>query len=266
MLLLVSGCSAPPEYLTAADTDLPEIIQDGVAVPRFDSAADQLNYARSGLTDRKRKLAALRAVKTLFPADHMACGQAALGLAYLNLEPQYRFASNLDIRRAVTDFEQVLKVYADQPDIVAKALWYLGWIHTELEHDHRTGMPYYWQVANSFSQVPLMLSHTAPWVNLVYGLEPVHKKPETHTKNWGQVALLEILRHSPQKDEAVKAFDLIWDRYPSSQAAGLALKHMLSNPVLASHALAPAAVYLASKPLNPYLAKDIRTLAEAAAL
>ena len=262
-LILISGCSAPPEYLTGTQTQPPEIIQDGVAIPQYPSAADQLNYARSGLTDKKRKMAAFRAVKALFPGDRSACGQAAMGLAYLHLEPQYRVASELDIRQAINEFKDLLTVYKDQPDITAKALWYLGWIHTQLQADPATGMGYYWQVANGFYPIPLKLSHTAPWVNLVYGLEPVKKQPVTPENDWGQVALLEIVRHSPEPAETIKAFHLLIGRSPASQAAGLALKHMLADPNMASQALAPAAAYLALPPSNPYLARDIRTLAEA---
>jgi len=261
-LLLASGCSAPPEYLTATEAALPEIIQDGVTIPQFPTSADQLTYARSGFTNRKRKMAALRAVRTLFPEDRPACGGAGLGLAYLHLEPQYRFASGLDIQQAANDFTNLLKVYEDLPDIRAKALWYLGWIHTELKNDPGTGMGYYWQVVNTLSHIPLTLSHTAPWVNRVFGLEPIQKEPETPKNDWGQMALLEIVRHSPENGEAAKALHLLLDRYPSSQAAGLALKHMLADPDLYSPARAAAAVYLAGNRSNPYLARDIKTLTE----
>jgi len=259
------GCSAPPESLTDTRETLAGIIQDGITIPQFPSAADQLNYARSGLAGRQEKMAALRAVKTLFGQDRMACGQAALGLAYLHLEPQYRFASDLDIQRAIKDFQAVANQYQDLPDVQAKALWYLGWIHTELAQDLKKAMGYYWQVAKAFDHIPLSLSHTAPWVTLVYGLEPVHKMPQAPEKDWAQVALLEIVRHSPDTGEAIAAIHLLLDRYPASQAAGLALKHMLADPVLAPHAQAPAADYLAKKPANPYLARDIQTLAKAAA-
>ena len=64
--ILGMGCSSPPEQLAVPARDLPKIIQDGISIPRFSTAEDQLNYARSGLTDQERKRAALRAVPALF--------------------------------------------------------------------------------------------------------------------------------------------------------------------------------------------------------
>lgn len=178
-LLLPAGCTSTPDQPGTRGDELSEVIQDGIPIPRFSSATDQLNYAKSGLNDRKRKLAAFRAVQTLFPEDRAACGHAALGLAYLHLEPQYRFASPRDIRQAARDFLTIAKSYKDLTEIRAKALWYLGWIHTDLEMDLQTGMGYYWQLVNTLPQVPMNLSPTAPWVNLVYGSKAAPKAPKT---------------------------------------------------------------------------------------
>jgi hypothetical protein len=267
VLLVLSGCSTPPEQLTVSDSALPEIIQDGIPVPRFSTASDQLSYARSGLTDKKRKLAALRAVPSLFPGSRLECAQAAVGLAYLHLEPEYRFASQLEIQQAANDFQAVLDEFGDIPGIRAKSLWYLGWIHTELKQDPDTGLAFYWQVARRLSFVPMNLTPTAPWVNLVYAAEPAEKalKPAAPTKYWAQVALLEIVRNARDSAQAKTAFDLLMARYTTSQAAGLALKHMLAEPALADHALPAVDAYLAANSRNPYLARDIRTLAEGAA-
>ena len=189
-----------------------------------------------------------------------------MGLAYLHLEPEYRFASPLEIRQAANDFSAVLKAYGDIPGIRAKSLWYLGWIYTELTSDPHTGLRFYWKIVKELSFVPMNLSPTAPWVNLVYPSQPAQKalKPAAPKTYWAQVALLEIVRNSPDKDQAVRACDLLMERYPASQAAGLALKHMLADPGLAAHALPASALYLSLPPSNPYLARDIQTLAEAA--
>lgn len=264
--LLAAGCSAPPEQLAAPPRELPEIIQDGISIPRFSTAADQLNYAGSGLAGKKRKLAALRAVGALFPGHRLERAHAAMALAYLHLEPEYRFATPLDIQQALNDFYAVVKAFGDLSEIRAKSLWYLGWIHTELTSDPDTGLPFYWQIVEELSYVPMNLSPTAPWANLVYPSEPDSKtlKPAEPKRYWAQVALLEIVRNSPDAAQAVRACTLITNRYPVSQAAGLALKHMLADPELAPFALSAASQYLSQAPSNPYLARDIQTLAEAA--
>lgn len=264
--MVAAACSSPPEQLAVSRSELPEIIQDGISLPRFSTAADQLNYARSGLTDKKRKLAALRAVPALFPQSRPQCGQAAMGLAYLHLEPEYRFATDLDIRQAANDFAAVLAEYGDIPGIRAKTLWYLGWIHTELKQDVPTGLGFYWQIVRDLSYVPMNLSPTAPWVNLVYPSQPARKalKPAPPKKYWEAVALLEIVRYTRNSAEAARALGVLMDRHPTSQATGLALKHLLADPELAPAALQHAAAYLAQPPSNPYLARDIQTLAEGA--
>ena len=265
-LLLQLGCSGPPEELVSPAPDQHTLVQDGISLPRFDTAENQLNYAFSGLIDPKEKMAAFRAVLARFPQDRPACARAALGLAYLYLEPEYRFATDLEIRQSINDFERVLADYGDLPDIRAKALWYLGWSHTELNNDPDLGLPYYWQIVHTLGNVPMHLSPTVPWINLVYTQESSLKalKPAGPQTYWAQVALLEIVRNSPDTAQTLSAFQRLMDRFGASQAAGLALKHMLSHPKLASHALPLAAVYLNQPRTNPYLARDIRALMEKA--
>lgn len=255
------GCSSnePPGQQS---TPLPLIVQDGISIPHQANAMDQLNYARSGLRDKKVKMAAFRAVSFLFPNDRLECAHAALGLAYLHLEPQHRFATPLDIRQAVNDFSSVLTDFPDLPDIQAKALWYLGWIHTDLLDAPDQGIAFYWRVVREYPDVPMNLSPTVPWITLVYSDNPVKKqlKPSAPKKFWSQVALLEIVKNSRKSDEVLSAFHLLIAHHFTTQATGLAIRHLLSVPALADHARPQVASYLLRNPGNPYLAKDIRTL------
>jgi len=242
----------------------PKTIQDGIEIPLFTSPAAQLNHAMSGFRDKKEKSAALRAVITLFPDCLLERGHAALGLAYLHLEPDYRFARPLDVRKAANDFQAVLTDYAFLPDIQAKAHWYLGWIYTTLDGQPEKGQAHFHTIVQNFSQVPMNLSPPTPWANLVYSHPPSRAESVTQKtliKYWSQIALLEIVRHGT-RDEAVTAFDTLYDKFFTSTETGLALKTMLSNEKLALHARPLVEKYLARFTANPYLARDILRLAK----
>ncbi len=107
------------------------------------------------------------------------------------------------------------------------------------------------------------LSPPAPWVNLVYPpLALKDQKPTTPHKLWAEAALLEIVRHAGDNSQAIKAFDLLYDRFFTSVSTGFALKAMLADKELAAHAWPGVDPYLSRNTGNPYLARDIRTLAE----
>ncbi len=261
------GCTGPPDNLTTSKTDLPVKVQDGFEIPKFPSAGGQLNFAKSGFTDKKKKMAAYRAVLTLFPEDRLECGHASIGMAYLHLEPDYRFASPLAIRKAANDFKAIIDDFSTLPDVLAKAHWYLGWIYTELMKTPEKGLVHYWQIAGQFPDIPMNMFPPVPWVNIVYPSDQTLKdqKPATPQKLWAEVALLEIVKNCKDKSQTIKAFDLLYDRFFLSPATGFAIKAMLADPELAAHAFAGVDPYLSRNTDNPYLARDIRTLAEAIA-
>jgi len=236
--------------------------QDGIKIPRFSSAAGQLNHAASGFRNKKEKRAALRAVTTLFPQNLLEGGHAALGLAFLHLEPDYRFAKPIDIRKSVNDFQTVLKEYAPFPDVQAKAHWYLGWIYTVLDGEPKKGLQHFWTIVKDFPEVPVNLSLPVPWVNLVYSDLQTDASPlPIRPKFWSQIALLEIVRHG-SRAEAIEAFNILYNRFFPSIETGFALKSMLANPGLASHVLYRVSAYLARQTTNPYLVRDIAALAK----
>lgn len=235
----------------------PKIIQDGIEIPNFSSASAQLNHGASGFRNKKEKSAALRAVATLFPENRHACGHAAMALAYLHLEPDYRFARPIDIKKAANDFLAILEAYPSFPDIQAKARWYLGWIYTALDPQPDKGRAHFWTIVTDFFKIPMNLSPPAPWANLVYPESAAPSADPSGQKYWSQIALLEIIRQPGSPAEAIKAFDLLYDRFFMSTETGLALKSMLSTHELASHAEDRAEAYLAGYTANPYLTKDI---------
>ncbi|MCG8614959.1 MAG: hypothetical protein MI802_01975 [Desulfobacterales bacterium] len=263
MLILGGGCDRPAPPVDISRTDQPEKVVDGVKLPVFQTAAGQLRYARSGFSDTARKRAALKAVLTLFPDDRMECGHAAIGLAYLHLEPDYRFADTDQIRLVSDALLKIQDTYADLPDVMAKAHWTLGWVYTDLMKKPSTGLSHYWQVVNAYPDIPMNLSPAVPWVNLVSapvsGTSPV--APDLPRKFWAEVALLEIIRNTTESGMAVQAFDILFRDYFTGPAAGFALKAMLGNPALADHARPHVTAYLQKHKANPYLTREIRLLA-----
>ncbi|WDP93059.1 MAG: hypothetical protein HUN04_26420 [Desulfobacter sp.] len=264
----LQGCTQEKRH-SSAGNEIPEIIQDGIKIPRFSTAAGQLNYAASVFEDKKRKSAALRAVAALFPENRLECGHAALGLAYLHLEPDYRFAKPIDILKAANDFKAVLKAYPDMDDVVAKTHWYLGWIHTTLCHpaldgqtgSTETGRRHFRAIVRDFSSVPMNLSPPEPWVNLARPEEFPTIKQSAPVKYWAQVALLELVRHPGSEEEALKAVDMLYDRFFSSMETGFALKHMLTRPGPGVSLVEKASAWAARNTANPYLSREISALA-----
>jgi len=263
ILILAGGCDRPLPPADIYRTDPPTRVVDGVTLPVFHTAAGQLRYSRSGFSDGARKRAALKAVLSFFPEDRLECGHAAIGLAYLHLEPDYRFAGTGQIRLALDALLKIRGTYADLPDVMAKTHWTLGWIYTDLMALPSKGLPHYWQVVRSYPDIPMNLSPAVPWVNLVS--PPASKTstapPSVPKKFWAEVALLEIIRNTTDKSLAIRAFDILFRKYFTGPAAGFALKAMLENPVLADHARPQVSGYLQKHKANPYLAREIRLLA-----
>ncbi len=265
----IIGCTNAPYSPKKNNTNLEILTQDGFNIPRFPSARDQLNYANSGLVNKKEKQAALRAVHTLFPDNRPAMGNAAIGLSYIHLETDYRFATSTEILRTVNGFLSVVKDFPDLDHIQVKAHWYLGWIYTELLGDHEKGVSHYWTIVTEFPDIPMNLTPPVPWISLVYPLDLSKKlpSPRTHNKYWAATALLEIIRYAPGREDAIKAFDQLFDTYYTSVETGFALKLMLKTPGLVSHALPFVEPFLARKTsnphgYNPYLHGDIKALAK----
>lgn len=263
LALSVFSCTGAPDSNKKNKPDLKILTQDRYNIPRFSSARDQLNYANSGLFDKKEKQAALRAVPTLFPDNRTARGNAALGIAYSHLETDYRFAKSIEILRAVNDFLSVLKEFPDLDHIQVKAHWYLGWIYTELLGDIEKGIPHYWTIVTDFPDIPMNLSVPVPWISLVYPPDLSQKLPPPRVRNkyWAAKALLEIIRYSPDRDEAINAFDRLFDTYYTSVETGFALKLMLNKPDLVSHARPFVKTFVTRNTGNPYLTRDIKALA-----
>jgi len=256
---LLNSCSEEHVSLSLVQSELPHINFQGFNIPKFPTALGQLNYAKSGFVDSKEKKAALEIIPSLFPESQVQCGHAALNLAYMKLGHDYRFANQHDFYNAISSYHEVIRNYPKYPQILVQANWYLGWIHCDLLNSKKTGMKYFWHIVKTWPETKMGISSPVPWVSLVY---PSVMKSEQSAKSkksvyWAGLALLEIIRHTENKDESLKAFDLLWEKYNKTILTGLALNLMLENKEVKAEIVSFVKPYLEFNVANKYLARQI---------
>lgn len=197
----MTGCSPPPAAEQTAGSSHPFREIDHRSIPELATAAEQLSYALSRFTDQKEQRAALKAVATLHPKDRRATGLAALELAYLELGEDYRLAGPGQKERARQYYQRILAEYPEPAEVAARARWYLGWLATELEADAASGLEHYLALINRFPQERLSLPEPAPWltIDLIDDSDIQRSAPPQLTVTWADLARLEILRHSADR-------------------------------------------------------------------
>ena len=256
---LLNSCSQEPVSLSLVQTELPHINFQGFKIPKFPTALGQLNYAKSGFVDSKEKKAALEIISFLFPESRVQCGHAALNLAYMKLGYDYRFANQYDFHNAIISYHKVIQNYKKYPQILVNANWYLGWIHCDLLNSKNTGVEYFWHIVKTWPEIKMGISSPVPWVSLVY---PSKEKSDQSLNNkanvyWAGISLLEIIRHTEKKEESLKAFDLLWEKYNKTILTGLALNLMLEKNELKAKIVPFVKPYLELNVANKYLARQI---------
>lgn len=265
LLFAASGCDSPPSHLPIPKPELPVVSFEGYNIPKFPTAQGQLNYARSFFSDINEQKAALRMVCRLFPGAGTACGTADLTLAYMHLGNDYRFAPRTAMLRAIDAYRGIIQSYPDHPKILVKAHWYLGWIFCDLLGEAGEGLAYFRRITSDWPGLPMALSPPVPWVSLVFPAGPAappadEAKPR---KQWGALALLEIIRHTPDRREAFQAFDRLMGAYKTDTATAMAARLMLSDPLTAGAVRPRLDELLALGTVNPFQARDLRQLAGA---
>ncbi|MCP4760894.1 MAG: hypothetical protein GY870_03870, partial [archaeon] len=160
--ILLSSCSEEPASLFLVQSELPNIEFQGFYIPQFPTAQGQLNYAKSGFGDSKKKKAALEIISFLFPESQVQCGNAALILSYMKLGIDYRFANKHDFNNAVISYHEVMQNYSRHPQILIKANWYLGWIYCDLLNQKKTGLAYYWYIVKTWPELQMGISSPVP--------------------------------------------------------------------------------------------------------
>lgn len=261
LLAFLYGCSENPPPETQTEPEVLMRVFRQFEIPVFPTAWEQLNYAKSGFNNIEKRKAAYEIIPLLFPDDLEACGNSALYSAYLNLGQDYRFAENEQVKKAAKAYEQIVLIYKDHPNILAKAHWYLGWLYTDLLGKKSEGLKHFFKIIDTFPDIPMGITPPVPWVSLVYpehtGLD--HSKQQKVSTPWGSAALLEIIRHSEDKTTILDAFNLLWDSYSDTAPVAPALLILLKNKDLREDALPFAEEFLAAESTaNPYLSEEIR--------
>ncbi len=260
---LLGGCSEEPVSSFLVESELSHVNFKGFTIPKFPTAQGQLNYAKSGFVDSDKKKAALQIVSSLFPESKLQCGNADLTLAYMNLGIDYRFADLNDYNRSIAAYTKVIEEYSQHPQILVKAHWYLGWIYCDLFHQKEKGLAYFRYIVKTWPEIQMGISSPVPWVSLVYPSVQKEKKSgnSRNKMHWAGIALLEIIRHTSDRDESLKAFHMLWKKYRKTVVTGLALNLMLENRELAAEMKPFVKPYMNLNIANRYLSEQIQTLA-----
>lgn len=260
LFLIFTGCndSSIQQYPPAENQKFLEI--DEIKVPVFNTAEEQLNYTRSWFAETQDKRAALRAFRRLYPEEKKSSGVAALELAYLQLGNDFRFALEHDCFAAIKDYREILMEYQEFDAISAKALWYIGWIYANLLNDKEKGIDHYVELANKYPAEQVSLLPPAPWVSIIYEADETINTAlyNQQMNHWAALALLEILKHSEDGEQAWQAFDTLWQKYRQDKATGFALKVILKKRVQVEKALARARQYMEKDFSNVHILGDIQ--------
>ena len=260
LFCLLVGCndSSIQQYSSAESQEFIEI--DEINVPVFSTAEEQLNYTRSWFAETQEKRSALRAFRRLYPEEKKSSGVAALELAYLQLGNDFRFALEHDCFAAIKDYREILVEYQEFDEISAKALWYIGWIYSNLLNDKEKGINHYIELANTYPREQVSLLPPAPWVSIIYEADETINTAlyNQQMNHWAALALFEIIQHSGDADQAWQAFDTLWQKYRQDKATGFALKVILKRRFQVEKALARARQYMEKDFSNVHILGDIQ--------
>lgn len=259
-VLLSSGCQElPPEHRDASE-NLGSVVIDQITIPVLPTSEEQFNYTRSWFAERRVKRAALKAYIQLHPEQKKYCGMAALDLAYLQLGDDYRFAHEKSYFAALESYNTVLAEYSDFPSIMAKALWYIGWISTDLLYDREKGLAAYRRVVEEFPHEHVFLLPPAPWVSIIYppdqqGGRVVYAQPRN---SWAALALVEMIKHTEDQEAAWNSFVKLWHEHRGDVATGFGLRLVLQRRYHVNETRAMAMEYMERDLSNIHILSDIR--------
>ena len=259
ILLLLSGCRDPASESDELQGRVNRVNYDSFSIPIFETASEQLNYARSLFSNPNEKSAALKVLIDHFPEDREKSGEARLELAYMYLGDDFRLADRAACERALSAYESIASEYADIPSVFTKAHWYMGWIHTDLLHDKDRGVALYAVLAENYPKKSFSRISPVPWLDLIF--PSPGKKPYTaddrHIYSWAGLALLEIVRNTDDKRKKMEAFETLWKEHRNSLATGYALKEILVTSATPEKMEQVIETYIDLNAVNPELNKDL---------
>jgi tetratricopeptide (TPR) repeat protein len=254
---------------TPATRVLRTITHAGYTIELFSTAKAQLHYALGRFFDQNEKKAALEVVIDAFPNARNVHAEAELELAYLALGRDYRYASLVQCRTAVSKYEAILSEFSDLPVICAKASWYIGWILADLLNEPDKAKRYFQIVVAKYPNITLNLKSTVPWLKLV--LPETEKQPQAVYRPseyyWSCLALLELVRIGKTDADKWSAFEKLYASHRSSQVTGYAMRLLLGGPLSLQRKTGPyAKQHLTDGLFSAPMAKEISELLKKAGL
>jgi hypothetical protein len=260
LFLPFSGCKDLPPEQQNSTVKQGSVVIDEIAIPILPSSEEQFNYTRSWFAEKQVKRAALKAYIQLYPDNKKYSGLAALDLAYLQLGDDYRFAYDEAYFNALDSYNGILADYANFPEIMAKALWYIGWISTDLLYDRQKGLASYRRVVEEYPGERVSLLPPAPWVSIIYIQDGPGENSvqETPGNSWAALALLEIIKHTEDPEAAWVSFTRLWHDYRNDVATGFALRHILRRRYHLNETREMAMEFMEQNLSNLHILSDIR--------
>lgn len=259
VLLPLAACQTSPVAEGTDDNASRSLLVDGYRVPIFATADEQLTYARSSFDETPEKSAALKALESIHPHARHHAALAALELAFLELGDDYRLANANQCSLAKKHYLDLLEKYSDLPAIAAKALWYLGWISSDLEHDEQLGMAYYRRLIATYPDEILSFLSPAPWLTI--GPAAPDAAPRTaypkSALTWAGIAHLEIIRNSSDRDQAWQSFTAIQQTGPGDLFVAQALKILVERHGFEPRSEELARAYLENPGADAALKSDL---------
>ncbi|MFH0782224.1 MAG: hypothetical protein V2B20_09780 [Pseudomonadota bacterium] len=259
ILFLLVACRSGAEHDQSTDHQPHFLVINTFRIPVLATPDDQLVYARSAFEEIEEKSAALQAIRVMHPTSRLHAAMADLELAYLQLGTDYRQADDRQCAVAVEKYQAILRDYSDFPDIAAKALWYLGWIACDLQHDKHQGLKYFKEIVDKFPREIVTFLPPAPWLTIRPTIESIEPQPffPTSPLTWEALAHLEIIRHSENSKEAWQSFFAISEMHDSDGLTGLALKTLVNTHGFTSGAELQIRKYLAYNTADKDLRDDL---------
>ncbi len=255
----LSGCQSAPERQTKPSPSGPATVRfQGQSFLLFDNAWHQLAWSQSLRDNLPRQRDALRLLLERFADNRPVCGHARLALAFLTLGSDYRLAPPARCRQALAALENIEKTYSDIPELAAKALWYQGWILTDLLQATQPGLQRYRRLLRQFPGAPLQEDTAAVPIPPIL-FTPAENSPRSAQNNilWTDLAWIEICRYSNDQGELARGLDIL-AKQQNGRLYGLAILQLLQrNPILPT-AIEQARLYLRQEQAETFIRQDIR--------
>ena len=222
LILLTCSCKQNSEEKPSINNNISYEDIDGFDIPRLETANEQLAFARASIDNRLQKIAAFKAVTQFFPQAESQKGFAALEIAYLQLGDDYRLARPEECKYAAEQYLHIAQQYEELPEIAAKALWYHGWILSDLLQEIPAGTQSYYDLIQRYSDEKISVLPPAPWTTMNLDEETRTHQPylAKTAVTWGEMAYLELIRNT---SAAELAFQYYVDLRTSSPHSALLL-------------------------------------------